>query len=71
MGPRRLPGFEPKGFESCMPCVGGEAFKPANEDRLNNIAARVSTTIFKNLSHVEKLPEWPIKPGLSRVSSRS
>lgn len=54
-----------------MPYVGGEAFKPANDYRLNNIAARVSTTIFKNLSHVEKLPEWPIKPGLSRVSSRS
>jgi hypothetical protein len=37
-----------------MPCEGGEAVKPANEVRLNNIAARVSTTNLKNLCHVEK-----------------
>ncbi len=36
-----------------MPCEGGEAVMPANEVRLNNIAAPVSTPILKNLSHVD------------------
>jgi hypothetical protein len=36
-----------------MPCEGGEAVMPANEDRLNYIATVVSTPILKNLSHVD------------------
>jgi hypothetical protein len=36
-----------------MPCEGGEAVMLTSETRLNNIAARVSTPILKNLCHVE------------------
>jgi hypothetical protein len=32
-----------------MPCEGGEAVKPANEDRLNNNPALVSTPLLKIL----------------------
>ncbi len=36
-----------------MPCEGGEAVMPANEDRLNNIAGPVSTPILNFLRVVE------------------
>lgn len=42
-----------------MPCEGGEAVKPANEDRLNNNAGPVSTPDLKNLSHVDELDKKP------------
>ena len=49
-----------------MPCEGGEAVKPANEMRLNNIGAAVSTPQLKILCVVDKTPKdvtitatWP------------
>ena len=40
-----------------MPCEGGEAVKPANEMRLNNISAAVSTPQLKILCVVDKTPK--------------
>ena len=42
-----------------MPCEGGEAVKPANEDRLNNNAGPVSTPDLKNLSYVDEIDRKP------------
>lgn len=44
---------KPKGFESCMPCEGGEAVLPANEVRLNYIAASLSTWFLKIVRPVD------------------
>mgnify|MGYP003388125182 CR=1 FL=1 len=54
MSPSGTSGSGPKGFESLMPCEGGEAVMPANEAPLNNIAAEVSTLIFKFVAAVDR-----------------
>ena len=50
-----------------MPCEGGEAVKPANEDRLNYNGASVSTPVLKNLCHVDHIYYPPEMPSVFNV----
>lgn len=49
-----------------MPCEGGEAVMLTSETRLNNIAVRVSTQIFKNLCHIG-MTSYPIESEINFV----
>jgi len=59
--------LEPQSFESLMPYEGGEAVMPANEGRLNNNEARVSTPHLKILCLFDKMRKSKKTKGFSGV----